>query len=286
MMLLRSVMLLVRSAFVWDCVSLCLCSLCVSWSRGQSVMIVYVALPGEAVNVLQTWICVLVPNGAVNVALLYELCNVWGKRSPHPSVVLTFHGSANQGYKFLSWNIRGLNSDAKKEDVRQTISLFNLDLICVQETKLAQVDVALVRRCFGGIYEDNFVFLPATGYRGGILLAANSTILKITNPSSSNNTISATVVDHRSNLTWTVTRVSGPQGALEKKMFIRELRNLKQTAKPQWLILGDFNLIYREQDKNQGRLNRRIMTSFRRALNYLEVRELNLLGRKYTWSNH
>jgi hypothetical protein len=65
------------------------------------------------------------------------------------------------------------------------------------------------------------------------------------------------------------TRVYGPQGDLEKAMFIRELRGLKQGALDKWLILGDFNLIYKEQDKNNSRLNRRLMSWFRRALNFL-----------------
>lgn len=68
-------------------------------------------------------------------------------------------------------------------------------------------------------------------------------------------------------------------------MFLRELRGLKSLASPAWLILGDFNLIYRDEDKSNDRLNRRMMLRFRRALNHLEVKEINLLGRKFTWSN-
>jgi hypothetical protein len=44
---------------------------------------------------------------------------------------------------------------------------------------------------------------------------------------------------------------------------------------------GDFNLIYKEEDKNNGRLNRRWMRRFRSA----QIEELVLIGRRYTWSN-
>jgi hypothetical protein len=57
-----------------------------------------------------------------------------------------------------------------------------------------------------------------------------------------------------------ITGVYGPQGDLEKAMFIRELKGIKQIALEQWLILGDFNLIYKEQDKNNNRLNKRLMS--------------------------
>lgn len=67
--------------------------------------------------------------------------------------------------------------------------------------------------------------------------------------------------------------------------FLRELRELKHWVQPEWLIIGDFNMIYMDQDKNNGRLDRRMMARFRRALNHMEVKEILLLNRRFTWSN-
>jgi hypothetical protein len=33
-------------------------------------------------------------------------------------------------------------------------------------------------------------------------------------------------------------------------------------ASTKWLVLGDFNVIYKDHDKNNGRLNRRLMLRF------------------------
>jgi len=52
-----------------------------------------------------------------------------------------------------------------------------------------------------------------------------------------------------------------------------------------WLLLGDFNLILQASDKSNDNLNRRLMGEFRSTINFLELKELNLRGRKYTWSN-
>jgi hypothetical protein len=79
--------------------------------------------------------------------------------------------------------------------------------------------------------------------------------------------------------------VYGPRDNMDKRLFLKELRELKDLAKPAWLILGDFNLIYMDQDKSNGRLNRRMMSHFRRTLNHLEVKEIHLRGRWFTWSN-
>jgi hypothetical protein len=98
-------------------------------------------------------------------------------------------------------------------------------------------------------------------------------------------TISITVTDCGTQSQWSLTGVYGPQADLDKRLFLRELRSLKNVVKPAWLIIGDFNLIYRDQDKNNGRLNRRTMSRFRRAINHLEVREVQLTGKRFTLSN-
>jgi hypothetical protein len=103
---------------------------------------------------------------------------------------------------------------------------------------------------------------------------------------SSENLITATVQEQRRNISWIVTGVYGPHGDLEKCMFLREIKRVKGLALPQWLLFGDFNLIYRDQDKNNDRLNRRLMTRFWRTLNFIEVMEIELIGRSFTWSNN
>jgi hypothetical protein len=69
---------------------------------------------------------------------------------------------------------------------------------------------------------------------------------------------------------------------MEKRLFISELRSIKQTARPLLIVLGNFNLRYKDQGKNNDRVNRRLMHSFARALNHMEVREIRLSKRKYT----
>jgi hypothetical protein len=47
-------------------------------------------------------------------------------------------------------------------------------------------------------------------------------------------------------------------------------------------IVGGFNIIYQDVDKSNGRLNRRLILRFRIALNHLEVKEVSLIGRKFS----
>lgn len=81
------------------------------------------------------------------------------------------------------------------------------------------------------------------------------------------------------------TGVYGPQGDDEKVSFLQELRDIRAICSGPWLVAGDFNLIYQAADKNNANLDTAMMASFRRFLNDMEVKEIPLLGRKYTWSN-
>lgn len=84
--------------------------------------------------------------------------------------------------------------------------------------------------------------------------------------------------------TW-LTTVYGPTRDEDKPAFLQELHELRQLRQGPWILNGDFNWIYRAQDKNNDRLNRRRMGQFRRFLNEASLKELHLQGRLFTWSN-
>ena len=51
------------------------------------------------------------------------------------------------------------------------------------------------------------------------------------------------------------------------------------------MVAGDFNLLVNPEDKSNERINCRMMAKFRSKLNSLELKEVYLNGRRYTWSN-
>lgn len=66
------------------------------------------------------------------------------------------------------------------------------------------------------------------------------------------------------------------QGDQEKLIFLDELRDVRVSCQDTWVVWGDFNLIYQAADKNNQRLNRRLMNSFRVLLGEVELQELHL----------
>jgi hypothetical protein len=55
-------------------------------------------------------------------------------------------------------------------------------MACFQETKVEEMALDCIISTLGSAYEDNFVALPVEGIRGGIVIAVNSSSLKLANP--------------------------------------------------------------------------------------------------------
>jgi hypothetical protein len=51
------------------------------------------------------------------------------------------------------------------------------------------------------------------------------------------------------------------------------------------MVAGDFNLIYKDEDKNNNNLNHAMMGKSKRWINDLTMEELPLHGHKFTWSS-
>jgi hypothetical protein len=52
-----------------------------------------------------------------------------------------------------------------------------------------------------------------------------------------------------------------------------------------WVVAGDFNQIFCSENKNNTNINRSMMGRFRRFINDMGLKDIPLVGRKYTWSN-
>ena len=86
-----------------------------------------------------------------------------------------------QPLKVLVWNVRGLNSRAWRRAVFQTILAGNPSLVCLQDTKMEVIEPDIVSDCTGNKFWD-FYYLPASGTRGGILIAWDPLVLTLSHP--------------------------------------------------------------------------------------------------------
>jgi exonuclease III len=158
----------------------------------------------------------------------------------------------------LSWNVRGLNSPARREATRPMILTARPWIVCLQEMKLSAISQQDAVQILGP-HIDSFQFLPALGTRGGIMMGWQSDRVQGLFIGSANHS-------RWFNSTFLLTTVYGPVGDDEKQDFLTEPVQIRPMPPAPWILLGDFNLIYEDWDKNNSNLN------------------WQLMGR-YTWSN-
>lgn len=171
----------------------------------------------------------------------------------------------------LCWNVRGLNWRARRDTVREIIFATLCHIVCLQETKLSKIDQFTIAY-LGGHRLDSYTYKPAgglSGTRGGILLMWNTNHVTLNNVVIGEYHITAKVITQEMTNNFTLSVVYGPTGSNRKAKFLSELQNQKPQAGSQWLIQGDFNLIYKASDKNNNRLNLRLMNMFKQALTVL-----------------
>jgi hypothetical protein len=129
------------------------------------------------------------------------------------------------------------------------------------------------------------MFLPASRTAGGILLAVADRYFQFLPLHTTMHTISAKITMLEENRSWCLTGVYGPQTDQDKISFLQEITNIRQQIMEEWLLIGDFNLIYRAEDKNNQRVNMRMLNRFKSTIDNLELKPLELIGRRYTWCN-
>jgi exonuclease III len=183
----------------------------------------------------------------------------------------------------LIWNARGLNARTKRDMVRSLVAQEQIPILTLQQSKLDACDDNLILNLCGAGYD--FFDLPSSHTSGGILLAWRRDVWTATNVMRGRFSLSAKISLIEAAEKWWLTCVYGPQLEEEKIFFLDELRQVKNGCEGTWMVCGDFNIIYRAHDKNNSRLNRRMMNHFQRFIDEVELLELNLHGRLYTWSN-
>ena len=83
--------------------------------------------------------------------------------------------------KLLNWNVRGLNSTARRETVRLLIQQAKPHIICLQETKLSQIDDLSAIEFLGQTLW-SLEYLPANSTRGGIVIAWDTDLVAAGQP--------------------------------------------------------------------------------------------------------
>jgi exonuclease III len=184
----------------------------------------------------------------------------------------------------LDWNVRGLNNPGRRQVLKEMVADQQCRIVCIQETKVHNMDSTFIQSCLGHRFVDSYASQPANGTRGGLLLALSKDLYSILQVDVRR--FSVTVQVKRTKDKHRVDINRGLRTAKRQDRIPARAQAAEASGKSAvWLLLGNFNLIYRSCDKSNTRINRRLMQSFRAMLNELEMKDFHLHGRRFTWSS-
>jgi hypothetical protein len=92
-------------------------------------------------------------------------------------------------------------------------------------------------------------------------------------------------ISNLSACTWIITNIYAPCTPQGKIDFLNWFYNINMPSNKLWLIVGDFNLIRRQEDRNKAGGDINLMLKFNEAISNLDLVEVPLHSLSFTWSN-
>ena len=158
-----------------------------------------------------------------------------------------------------------------------------VDLVCLQETKLQEMSDGIIRS-LGGSRCTQWSALNSRGAAGGIVVFWDSRVLHMIDVEEGTFSISCRFRNYEDDFLWCFIGVYGPTTFKEREGLWNELGAIRGLWNDPWCMAGDFNITkFSEERSGEGRLTGG-MRRFSNVIEDLELRDLPLQGGPFMWS--
>ena len=187
--------------------------------------------------------------------------------------------------KGIFWNCNGFADQKKYRFLSELVKEKNLNFMALSETGRTSIPQNTLNNICAG--KDYLWHTKApVGHSGGMLVGVNLTTFDIGEIEEGEFFVRFKLRNREDNFIWNLVSVYGPAQPDLKEKFLTELVQLCTKETIPIAIGGDFNIIWGPQDKNNDNYNDRWPFLFNAIIDAVNLRELELSGRKYTWANH
>jgi hypothetical protein len=168
--------------------------------------------------------------------------------------------------------------------VKEAIREHKLDFIALLETGRSNFSIPFLNQLAGG---NNFSWfcLPPHGRSGGILVGINSDTLQVLKVSTGDFCVKLHIKCKRDGFEWILVPVYGAAQDMHKAEFLSELVRTCESETLPMLVGGDFNIIRKKEEKNNDNFKARWPFVFNAIIEHLNLREIALSGRQFTWAS-
>ena len=185
----------------------------------------------------------------------------------------------------IFWNARGLGEPEKRRFLKETICEHKVEFVCIQETK---------KKDFTGLWlagiSGNFTFIwlwqRAVGASGGLLMGVREDLFDVDTCVASKYMTRMTMMDKRTSFKWNLVNVYEAAHSRDKEEFLISFVQMLGSSVFPFVVGGDFNIIRRSKDRNKTKKLPKWSFFFNSIIEHWGLKELELSGRNFTWSNN
>jgi hypothetical protein len=186
----------------------------------------------------------------------------------------------------MSFNIRGLGGRVKRSKIRQLVKEHKVEFLAIQETKLESISAKLCYNLWGS--EDcDWAFLPSEGASGGILSIWGKFNVKLIFTFIREDFVGVCLEWGVLKHTCFVVNVYSKCDIVSKRRLWNNIAMSKGGfGSGKWCVLGDFNAVLHPEERrgvNESSSSNLEVSGFRNFLNEVELVDLSILGRRFTW---
>jgi exonuclease III len=186
--------------------------------------------------------------------------------------------------KILSWNVRGLNMVDKRMKIKSLLQEWKVDIVCLQETKVQNVNRELVQSLWGCNQVDLCALGPQ-GASGGILLIWDRRVVEKVEAWVGCTSVACSFRSVSDDFRWAFAGVYGPNIDSDRLLLWDELSNIMDKWEVPWCIGGDFNVIRFPSERLGNSRFVPAMEEFSRFIFDRGLVDIPLRGGQFTWSN-
>ena len=137
--------------------------------------------------------------------------------------ITSYTSAMNRSWNILNWNVRGINSTTRWNDIRKKIDESACCIMTFQETKRDNFDIAYIKN-FCPKRFNQFCFSPSNGNSGGLITIWNGNLMKGKVISQNYYQITIEFTSNLDSTCWYLTNVYGPCEHQERQLFIDWLK--------------------------------------------------------------
>jgi exonuclease III len=187
--------------------------------------------------------------------------------------------------KGVFWNSDGFKDPKKYKFISDLTKENGLNFIAISETGRSEFTPRFLKNLCAG-REYLWHCKAPIGRSGGMLMGVDLQTFDIGAIEEGDYYIKFHLCNKTDEFKWALVMVYGPAQAENKEQFLAELVRMCSHENLPLLMGGDYNILRHPSEKNNDRYNARWPFLFNAVIDSLNLRELEMSGRKYTWANN